>query len=160
VDGVGERAGVVVGPPPAKDLAELGVGARLLVQQRPAGGEHGVEVDPLDLAAEGAAGPEVPFQHRPQQRVEGQAVAGGDQVQGGAHERAADGPSLADQPAQLVRVEALKSRPQPDIGVPRFLGLHAHQVLDRVGGGPSHPAQQQLALEQRAVERPLAERVR
>ena len=97
VDGVGQRGRVPVGPALGHEGAELGVGPGLLVEQGPPGGEHGVDVDALDLAAEGAAGPEVPLPHRVQQRGQGQAVAGADQVDRGPHERAADHLPAGDQ---------------------------------------------------------------
>src|SRR5207249_8314492 len=63
-----------------------------------------------------------------------------------------------DQARQLRGLEALKSRPQADVGQVRSLRLHSHQALDGEGGGRLAPREKHLAREQGAVQRPIVER--
>ena len=58
---------------------------------------------------------------------------------------------LGDQPGQLVEVEALRRRPQADVGRVGGLGLHADQLLDRLGSREL-PAAQQLPVREATCE--------
>ena len=74
-DGGRERRGVAVGPALAQQPAQLDAGAGPLLHQRPAGGDHLVDVEADQVAPEGAAGGERPVEHRLHQRPQAQAVA-------------------------------------------------------------------------------------
>jgi hypothetical protein len=50
--------------------------------------------------------------------------------------------------------ETFESRPQPDVGEVRCLGLHADESLEGFRRGVGVSLQQQLACEERAVESP------
>ena len=56
-----------------------------------------------------------------------------------------------------MRIEARQARPQAVIRRQRGLRLEPDEMLDHPGCGTLHPAQQQLALEQGAVERALSQ---
>ncbi len=85
------------------------------------------------------------------QGTQRQAVAGGDQVDGVAQQRDAHRAPLGDQLGQLVEVEALRGRPQSDVGRVGGLGLHADQLLDRLGSREL-PAAQQLPVREATCE--------
>jgi hypothetical protein len=73
------------------------------------------------------------------------------------HDRAKRAP-LPHEAREVVGAEARETRPQPDVGRVRDLGLQADQVLDRVLDRPPRAREQELAGEQRAVERADAQR--
>ena len=139
----------------ASRLPSVAEGQRLRVDQRPGGGGQLGQVDAGQPPAELAARHPLPdrLQHRPQR----QAVPGGDQVDGRALQRDPDRAPVGQRRAQLGRVEAVQPRPQPDVRVLRLLRLQADQVLDGVQRRSPDPAQQQLPVQQRPVERAVAE---
>ena len=94
--------------------------------------------------------------HRPQ----GDAVACGDEVQRGAHQREPHRLPVLDQRLQLGGVEVDEPRPQTDVGILGFLGLHPDEVLEHLGHGLDVAVEEELALEQRAVEGPPPEHLR
>ena len=65
--------------------------------------------------------------------------------------------ALGQHPPELVRVEAAKPRPQAVVGRHRRLRLKPDEVLERVGDRHGGTPQEELALEQRAVELALPE---
>jgi hypothetical protein len=85
---------------------------------------------------------------RPQQR----RVARGHQVHRPAHERQPHELALGQHAAELVRIEPAQARPQPEVGRQRRLRLEAEQVLHRRDHRAVCTLQEQLSLQQRAVE--------
>jgi hypothetical protein len=113
--------------------AQLGGGARLLLDQLTARRGEGVEVEAGQLL--GVRGLQVSVEQRLHHRPQGEAVGGGDQVDGAAHQRDAYDAPVEDQPGEVVRLEALNPRPQPEVRRERRLCLHPHQVGDRLRRG-------------------------
>jgi hypothetical protein len=69
-----------------------------------------------------------------------------------AHQREPHRLSLGEHAAELVRVEAREARPEGVVGRHRRLRQQAHQALERRAHRHVDPPQEQLALEQRAVQ--------
>ena len=92
--------------------------------------------------------------HRLDRRAEGEAVACGDEVDRPAHERQPHGLARLEQPLQLLGAEALEPRPERDVRILRLLRLQADEVLDRLGGRPLHPPEQELPLQQGPIQLP------
>jgi hypothetical protein len=70
------------------------------------------------------------------------------------HQRRLDDGAVLERPRQVFALEAGDPRPEAD--VPRWcvLGLEAADLLDRLGERQPRPREQQLTLEQRAIEGP------
>jgi len=100
-------------------------------------------------------GRQVAVEDRLHQRPQHQAVRPGDQVDRAAHQRHPHQLPVEDQPGQIVGRERVQPSPQPDVGRIRFLRLHADEVLDGRRDSPRLASQQQLAGQQRPVERLL-----
>jgi hypothetical protein len=96
---------------------------------------------------------------RRQERAQQERVADGDEVHRRSHQREAHDLAVDEQPAQLVRIEALEARPQAVVGRHRRLRLEPEQVLESIRDRQLDAMQQELALEQRAVERTRAEQL-
>jgi hypothetical protein len=150
-DGVGEGVGVAVGPAGNQERGEFGAGARPFLHQRPARRHDRGEVDPGELLAEGRAA-ETARQDRLHQRAQGQAVAGGDEVDRGAHQRCAHRAALGEQRRQFVVTKAVESGPEANVRRIGSLGLQADQVLNRLGGREAVALEEQLPREEGAVE--------
>jgi len=88
-----------------------------------------------------------------EERFHAQRVAGCDEVDGVAHQRHAHSGAGFDQARQLLVVKSLQSRPQADVRQVRCLRLHADEVLDGRCGRAAAAFEQELAREQRAVQR-------
>jgi hypothetical protein len=84
---------------------------------------------------------------------QGQAVPGGDQVDGGPHQADPHHAAVGDQPAEILVLEPLQASPQSHVGIGGFLGLHADQVLDSLGDRQLVSVQQELPLQQGTVQR-------
>jgi hypothetical protein len=80
-------------------------------------------------------------------------------VDGRAHQRPAHRSPLCDQVGQLVGPEAVKPGPEREVRNVGRLSLHTDEPLDRLGGGQSSTPQQDLPLQQGAVERSGSEDV-
>jgi hypothetical protein len=92
-------------------------------------------------------------------------------VDGPAHQRDAGHSPAQDQLGQVIGAEPVQPRPKAVVGRERRLGLQPDQVLDRLdypfgargavslSGGQRHRAEQQLPVEQRAVQRLQAQHV-
>ena len=105
-------------------------------------------------------GSQVAVDLRLEQRAEADEILGGHQVNGVTHEMGThDGP-FGQKIFELLMTETGEPRPQAYVRGQRGLGLQAGQVLDRLPGRQRGPAQQQLALQRGAVQRPQAEPVR
>jgi hypothetical protein len=104
----------------------------------------------------GAVGVEAAVDHLLHQGAEREAVAGGNEVDGVAHQRDSHRAPLQDKAGEPVGVGTLEPRPQADVWRFRGLGLHPDEVLDGLFGGQRPAAQQPLPFEQRAVERSRA----
>ena len=156
---LGESGGVVLREPLGERRAELGAGARPLGEERARVLDDGVEVDAHEVGSVRAVAAKLPREHRLRQRPEEQAVVGRDEVDRPAHEVHPHDLALLEQPAELVRPEALEARPERRVRVQRLLRLHADEVVDGVERRELRAAQQQLPLEGRAVEGAVAEDV-
>ena len=102
---------------------------------------------------------ELTVEHRLHERAQHEAVVGCHEVQRRPHHHDAHDLAVEQQLRQLVGSEPIESRPQPNVGIQRYLGLHADQVLDGVEHAHARPAEQQLTLEGRAVEHAAAQGV-
>ena len=83
-----------------------------------------------------------------------EAVARGDDVQRPAHERDPHDEAALDEAGEVVGMEVLEARPQPEVGAVGVLRLQPDEVLERVAHAQGLTTQQQLAFEERTVERP------
>ncbi len=137
--GLRERRRVSVGTGGGEFGAEQLEGARLLLDQDAGLGGERVEVETDQPFAEGGA--QALVEHRLQQWTQGQAVLGGDQVDGAALEGDPHDPTALDQLGERLGGEAVEAGEQAEVGRLRGgLGLEAAEVLDhggRGGGGRS-----------------------
>jgi hypothetical protein len=144
-----------VRPPLGERTADCRAAHGLLLDERAGGVEQLVEVDPVErgpeLAHQGA------FGDGGEQRAHGEVVARRGQVQGSAQEPAADRLAAREEVVELGGIEVPQPRPQAEVRRGRLLRLHRHEVLDRRGSRAPLAAQQELALQQRAVERAAVE---
>ena len=137
----------------AERLDDLGLPAR-------AGGEEpadpgrgtfklllGEFVDPRSLAATPA-----------QRDGERPVVALRDEVDRRSHERAPDDAPPLERAGERVALQALDTRPEPDIHRRRVLRLEPAHALEHAWQGRAHSLEQQLPREQRPVQLPLGER--
>ncbi len=115
--------------------AECGGRPRLLLEECPPGGGHGLEVD----ARRGTV-PTSPPPDRNRSRIgrtagrSCEAVARRHEVQRHPHQRHPHDLARGDHAGQLLRVEALEPAPQADVGSVRHLRLHADEPFDHVAG--------------------------
>jgi hypothetical protein len=155
----------VIRPLAGEKRAELAERPGFLLHEKSGGGGERAGVHPGELPAEHRA--HAPVQDRLEQGTQHQAVAGGHEMDGPAHQRDPDHPPAQDQLGQIIRAEPRQPRPQPVIGRERRLRLQARQVLDRLDHplgtqaslGQRNPAQQHLPVEQGPVHRPQAQHV-
>jgi hypothetical protein len=152
---VAEGVRLVPGPLRREAAPDVAERARLLVDERAAELHEAVEVDALQRRAEQRA--HAPLHHRLHERAQLQAVAGGDDVQRPAHERDPHDEAAVDHLGELVGLEVLQPRPQPVVRADRVLRLQADEVLERVAHAQRLAPQQELAFEERAVERARAQ---
>ena len=92
------------------------------------------------------------FVHRLVHRAPREEVVRGREVQRRAHQGRAQHGVRLEHAHELGRVEALQPRPQPVERRGRHLALHTGEVLDGRDHAERRAPQQQLALEQGAVE--------
>jgi hypothetical protein len=123
----------------------------LLFQQRSTGRDESVNIHPDDAVAPDSA-EEVPIQNGLHGGPRREAITGRDQVNGGAHERDSHRAPREDEGGQPFRNEALEARPQANVGRVGRLGLDADQVLNCVGNCHAPALEQQLPLQQRAIQ--------
>ena len=97
------------------------------------------------------------FDDRLHQRAKRQTVAGGDQVDGRAHQRNPYHLPLNEQLGQTLRLETFQPRPQTVIPRVGRLRLQPDQSLDRIEHWHLPAAHQHLSLQRGAVERAQAE---
>ena len=164
---LGQGRGRVIRPARRQRLAELAERHRLGLDQAPArGGERG-GVDPGQLPAERAA--QAALDHRLHQLPQREAVPGGHQVDGAAHQRDPDHAPVGDQRGQVLGAEAVQPGVQAVVGREGRLGLQPDQVLDGachlrgpLGAGLGQPraVEEQLTGQQRAVDRAAAQHLR
>ena len=134
--------------------------ARPLLDERAAGRHHRLRGRrPTSCGRSGSV-------ERPRRAPAATAAAGtaqsrcGDEMDGGAHQRRADRPALGEQVPQLLRLEALQPRPQPDVRsrpAPAPACLRAARSPRRAGQALAR--EQELPGEQGAVYGAPAERV-
>ena len=141
----------------AEQCAQLGAGARLLLEQCPADLDDWVEVDPSEAWRVVSVAPELRFEDRLDERPEQQAVVCRHEVDCAAHD--ADPHDLAslEQLRQRLRPEGIEPRPECGIGVVRHLRLHADEVLHRRVWCQRGSLEQQLARQRRPIQCPPAE---
>ena len=150
--GGGERGGVDARPPLVERHTERGGGPRLLLEQRPprrrprprdrrppAGAPTGCD---STGAARGA----------PQRRPQRERVPRRHEVQRLAHQRHPHGLARGGHAGELLRVEALETGPQADVGSVRHLRLHADEPLDHVAGGGRRSRRERLPFEQCSIQ--------
>ena len=88
------------------------------------------------------------------ERAQLEAVARRDDVQRPAHERDPHDEPALDEAGEVVGMEVLEARPEPVVRPVGVLRLQPDEVLERVGDAQGLTPQQELAFEQRTVERP------
>ena len=69
-------------------------------------------------------------------------------MDGGAHERQPDHEAVRHEARQRLGIEVRDPRPQPEVGIARQLGLHAHEVSEHVGETLAAPRRGGSSLEQ------------
>ncbi len=153
---VADRLGVI--PEPSRDEAptELPASERLLGQQLPRRLHKRLDVGAAHPTAVMTA-PVLPLGHDLRQRLERERVPDRGQVDRPAHEPEPDDLPLLEQPPELIRVEALEPRPEPDVRRHDLLRLEPDEVLDHVVHRHVGAAEQVLPLQQRAVQRAATE---
>ena len=114
---------------------------------------------PLEGSAPGAAGEELSFEHRRDERPDREGVPRRDKVHRRAHEHEAHGPSSQEQLGELVGREALQARPEPVVGRVRHLGLQSDEMLDGCRQLQRQAGEEPLSREQRPVQRTRAQHV-
>jgi hypothetical protein len=148
---------ISVWPAPGQQRAELGPGERPFLHQRPTGAQEVLNIQPLQPLGLRAAGVNGAQMGRPHHRVQSQIVTTDHQMDRGPHQCSAHGLPFGDQPGQVLRPETFQPGPEPDIWIIGLLCLHPHQAFDHLGHRQLPAVQQQLPLEERAVERALAQ---
>ena len=149
--GVADRLHVCADAALDQPPAELARGQRLLGEELPHGRGELRRVGAAHAPAERAV--VHALDHDLHERSQDQRVAHRDQVDRAAHQRQAHGLALGQHPPELVRVEALDARPEPEVRRQRFLRLEADEELHDVGHRRGDALEQQLPLEQRSIER-------
>jgi hypothetical protein len=91
------------------------------------------------------------------ERAQEGGVARSDEMHRAAHERDPHELAVGEHAAELVRVEVPQPRPQPHVGRHGGLRLKPGEMLHRRGDRHGRALEQQLAREQRAVERTAGE---
>ena len=130
----------------------------MLGEGLPAGLEDLADVHPGELAAERAARREPAIRDHLQHRPKRQPVVGGHEMDGGPEHRCRpDHAALLEQPGELERIETLQSRPELVVRVPGLLRLQGDDVLDGGFDREVHALQEELAREQRTIERAAAQ---
>jgi hypothetical protein len=150
----------VIGPAVGQEGDELGSGARALDEQPRGERLQLVDVEPVQRAPERALAVERALHHGLDDRSKCQGIPRRDEVERGPEQPHPDRATFGDRPRQRLGTEAIEPRPERDVGVARHLGLQADQALDGVGHRDPAPSEQQLAFEQRAVERAAPEDAR
>ena len=157
-DRVGERRGVPIRPPFAKDAAQLAGSPWSFGEGLPAGVEDLPDVHSCELPPERRTGREPAIGHDLEDRPKRQPIVGGHEVDGRPqHRRCAYDAALLEQPSELEGIEALQSRPELVVRIPGFLCLERDEVLDGALDGQVDALEQHLAGEQRAIERASAQ---
>ena len=159
-DGVPERRGVAIRPALGEALADRAGRLRALGQQRQAGGEDLVDVQPGQGLRERAVAP-LALDDRLDERPDFEAISGRDEVDRRSHQHhGTDDPSLLEICRELERVEVGDARPERRVRVGRHLRLHPDQALDHIDRGHAFAPEQELALQDGAIELPPRERPR
>src|SRR5438034_11423528 len=140
-----------------EQVAELRGAERALFEQRAAALNYGRDVGALEVARERAARIEAPLEHRLDDRAHREAVAGRHEVESGAHQRSPDRGAVRDELRQRGGIEVLEPAPEGHVRVRGDLGLHPHQVLDRVRNGELMSLEEELPLQQGAIQCPFVE---
>jgi len=157
---VGESGGVRVGKALHKRGPQLRPGARALGHERPHERQRRGDVEPAERGRVLPMPGELSVEHGLHERAQHQAVVGADEMERGAHGDDADDAPLEQQRRELLRTEMIEPRPQRRVRVQRDLRLQTDEVLDRVEHRQGRPAEQQLALQRRSVQRLQAENLR
>ena len=146
----GQGEAVPVGPSKLQPPAQLVEGERFLIDHRPPGVGHPVDIDPGQLPAEAPL--EHPVVHDLHPGTESEGVVGGEEVDGAPHRRQADHPAGFEMSGQPLRVEPGQPPPQPGVPGGGGLRLQPGEVADRVVRVHRRPFQQGLAGQRGAVE--------
>jgi len=142
-----------------QERPELGACARPFLDKLPTRHEELINGDAGNSPAEWTLAVEAALQDRLQDRTQRQAVASGDEMEGGAQEWQTDSVMTGEQFGQLVGAKSCQTRPEGDVRHLGHLRLQADEMLDRIGHGHLSAAQEELPLEQGAIERALAENI-
>ena len=154
-DRLGERLRVGLRPARGELGDELRAGARSRAEQRAARGGDVVGVHARQRTGELA--PERAVEHRLRDRLDGEAVGGGVQVDRRPQRLRPHRRARRDQLAQRRGPEVAQPRPERHVRVRRHLRLHPHEPLEHRRHGGRAALEQPLAREERAVQRALAE---
>ena len=133
--------------------AQLGERARTFLHEPLAQLQDRGDVDALEAPRPAPVAVQLAVEDRLDRRSEAGGVAGADEVDRAAHEDHADGLAALEVAGQDLRVEVPEAGAQREVRRGRVLRLEPEEVLDGVERGHRGAFQQQLAGEQRAVER-------
>ena len=147
----------MLGPTLGQERGELGPRARPFLQQSRGHRGELVDVQSREPASERALAVQHPLDDGVDHGPQAQRIPGGHEVQRRSEQTHANGSAVGDRFRQRIGTEAIQSRPERDVRIPRLLRLHADQPLDRLEDGHPAPAQQHLPFEQGAVQRAVAE---
>jgi hypothetical protein len=154
---VGQGARVVAGPARRQGAAQFRPGQRGPGEQS---GRGRAELGPVDAGQVPAEDPSQGAAHHGlEQGAEAEEILGVHQVDRVAHEVGAEGNSFGQKIFEVLGTETGQPGLEPDVRSPRGLGLQAGQVGDGLAGGQCGRAEQELAAEGGAVQRPEAQLV-
>jgi len=124
---------------------------RSLGQQRQAGGDDLIDVEPGKRFRERAV-PPLALNDGLDDRPDLEAIPGRDEVDRRPHQHhGPDDPPLLDVGGKLRGVEVDDARPERRVWIGRHLRLHPDQALDDLARGHAFALEQQLALQDGAV---------
>jgi hypothetical protein len=137
-----------------EDAVQLGLRQRAVREVRPGLADSRLDLPPIGLVGfDPLLAPPAPDpdDERP-------VVALGDEMDRRPHQRPLDDGLPAQRAGELVPLEALEPRPEPDVRRGRVLRLDPADPFQRAGQRRLRPLEQELPREQRPVQLPFGER--
>jgi hypothetical protein len=127
-----ERRRIQVGEALGERGSQLATRPGPLADELPGERERRLEVEPDERRREVTVPLELAVEHGLGERPEDEAVVGGEEVDRAPHRGDAHKVSMEEETAELVWLEAVEPRPEPEVGVQRDLRLEADEMGDSV----------------------------